>query len=35
MLREVDGFVYRAVSGKPDVPDDVTDSQLMKIIENK
>ncbi len=35
ILREVGGFVYRAVSGKPDVPDDVSDDQLMKIIEGK
>ncbi len=35
ILREVDGFVYRAVNGKPDVPDDVEDAQLMKLIEGK
>jgi len=35
ILREVDGFVYRAVNGKPDVPNDVEDAQLMKIIEAK
>lgn len=35
ILREVGGFAYRAVNGKPDVPDDVEDAQLMKIIEGK
>ncbi len=33
IVREVDGFVFRAMNGKPDVPDDVPDSYLMKIIE--
>ncbi len=31
ILREEGGFVYRAVSGKPNVPDDVSDEELMKI----
>ncbi len=35
ILREAGGFVYRAVSGKPNVPDDIPDSHLMKIIEDK
>ena len=35
IVREAGGFTYRAVNGKPDVPDDVTDSQLMKLLENK
>ncbi len=35
ILREVDGFVYRAVNGKPDVPNDIEDAQLMKLIEGK
>lgn len=35
ILREVDGFVYRAVNGKPNVPDDVEDAQLMKLIKGK
>ena len=35
IVREVGGFPYRAVNGKPDVPYDVTDSQLMKIVEGK
>ena len=35
ILREVEGFTYRAVNGKPDVPDDVSDDQLMKIIKGK
>lgn len=28
ILREADGFVHRAVNGKPGVPDDITDEQL-------
>ena len=35
ILREVDGFVYRAVNGQPNVPDDVEDAQLMKLIKGK
>ena len=35
IIREAGGFVFRAVNGKPDVPDDVADGQLMKLIENK
>jgi len=35
ILREAGGFVYRAVSGKPGVPDDIEDAQLMKLIEDK
>ena len=35
ILREVGGFTYRAMSGKPDVPDDIPDDHLMKIIEGK
>jgi hypothetical protein len=31
IIREQGGFEYRAVSGKPDVPSDVSDDQLMKI----
>lgn len=26
------GFVYRAASGKPGIPDDITDAQLMSTI---
>jgi hypothetical protein len=32
ILRERDGFVFRAMSGKPTVPDDVIDAELLKII---
>ena len=35
ILREVGGFIYRAVNGKPDVPNDIEDAQLMKVIEGK
>jgi hypothetical protein len=35
ILREPGGFVYRAVNGKHNVPDDVEDAQLMKIVEGK
>lgn len=35
ILREVGGFVYRASSGKPGIPDDISDSDLMKTIEGK
>jgi len=34
ILREKGGFVYRAVSGKANIPDDIPDSHLMKIIES-
>ena len=33
ILREQGGFVFRAMSGKPGVPDDIADAQLMKTIE--
>lgn len=29
ILREVGGFVHRAVSGKPDVPEDIPDVELV------
>jgi len=32
IVREQGGFEYRAVSGKPDVPPDVTDDMLMNLI---
>lgn len=32
IIREQYGFCYRAVSGKPGVPDDITDSQLIENI---
>lgn len=35
ILREQGGFVHRAVSGKPNVPSDVVDAQLVKNIIEK
>ena len=35
IVREAGGFTYRAVNGKPNVLDEVTDSELMKLLENK
>ncbi len=32
IIREVGGFVYRAMSGKCDVPDDVTNADMMDIL---
>jgi hypothetical protein len=32
ILRETGGFVYRAVNGKPDVPADIKDTQLIESI---
>lgn len=32
ILREAGGFEYRAVSGKPGVPKDVSDEQLFSIL---
>ncbi len=32
ILREQGGFFYRAASGKPGTPDDVTDEQMMRVI---
>lgn len=29
ILREQGGFCYRAVSGKPGIPDEITDSQII------
>ncbi len=34
IIREQGGFVHRAVSGKSNVPDDVTDEQLIKAVIN-
>ncbi len=31
IIRE-NGFVYRAASGKPGVPDDITDAEIMRRI---
>jgi hypothetical protein len=33
IIREQGGFVYRAMSGKPNVPADIPDADLVKIIE--
>ena len=32
ILRESGGFVHRAVSGKPIVPEEITDEQLKNIL---
>jgi len=32
IIREQGGFVHRSVSGKPNVPDDITDAQLIQNI---
>lgn len=32
IIREAGGFEYRAVGGKPNVPDDVSDIELFRII---
>jgi len=32
ILRQKDGFVFRAVNGKPDVPDDIPDAHLMRTV---
>ena len=32
ILREQGGFEHRSMSGKPDVPKDVTDEQLMETL---
>ena len=34
IIREQGGFVHRSVSGKPGVPDDVTDEQLFGLIKD-
>jgi len=31
LLREQGGFFYRALSGKPNVPDDVSDDTLLEL----
>jgi hypothetical protein len=33
ILREENGFAYRAVNGKPNVPSDIPDSELLKQIQ--
>lgn len=32
ILREVGGFVHRSQSGKPGIPDDISDAQLLGMI---
>ena len=32
ILREQGGFIHRSVSGKPGVPEDITDSQIVRTI---
>ncbi len=32
VIREANGFEYRAVSGKPNIPDDISDEQLFSLI---
>jgi len=32
IIREQGGFVHRTASGKPDIPDDIPDEQLLKSI---
>lgn len=34
IIREVGGFVHRSVSGKPGVPEDITDSEIVANIIN-
>lgn len=34
IIREQGGFVHRSVSGKPNVPEDITDEQLFALIGN-
>lgn len=33
ILREQGGFVYRAQSGKPGIPDDIPDEQFLMMVE--
>jgi len=32
ILREQGGFCFRAANGKPNIPDDITDDQIIKTI---
>ena len=32
IIREQGGFVHRSISGKPTVPKDITDSQIIRTI---
>ncbi len=32
IIREQGGFVHRSISGKPTVPEDITDSQIIRTI---
>lgn len=33
IVREVGGFEYRAVSGKPGISEDITDEQLLQMVK--
>lgn len=33
ILREQGGFTYRSASGKPNIPDDIEDDSLWRLIE--
>ena len=32
IVRERGGFCFRAMSGKPNIPDDITDERLLKMM---
>jgi len=34
IIREQGGFVYRAMSGKPGINDDITDKQLLDLLNS-
>lgn len=33
IIREQGGFVYRAQSGKPGIPEDIPDQQLLQMVQ--
>jgi len=33
IIRMKDGYVFRAVNGKPNIPDDIPDAQLLKMMD--
>lgn len=33
LILKEEGFIYRALDGKPDIPDDIEDSQLLEMIQ--
>jgi hypothetical protein len=35
IVREQGGFVYRAQSGKPGIPEDIPDQQLLQMVEGE